>query len=52
MRWIGVVMTVLGLLGFLGNLLVGNPRIVAYLVWGVVGAAGVICVVRDLKRKE
>ena len=44
MRWIGIIMAVVGFFAVFGNLMLGNPWIVPYLVWGAVGVVGVIIV--------
>ena len=47
MRWLGMVMATVGLFAVIADLVLGTAWLVPYVVWGGVGAVGVIIVVNN-----
>jgi Flp pilus assembly protein TadB len=52
MRWLGIIMAAVGIFAVVVNLLLGNPWIVPYLVWGGVGVVGVVLAARNPKEPK
>jgi len=52
MRWLGIIMAVVGFSAVVVNLIVRNPWFVAYLVWGGVGIVGVILIAKNPKEPK